>query len=118
MEGPIGEGLWFFFATRRSWFDLVVKSGEDKEEGVTFTTPVDSDSQGRLLWTLTDRQRLRLDFSIASDKLEFSVKERGKAAARNPIITGTSNSKQSYTTVAAVWEWDSDDTLSNRIALG
>jgi hypothetical protein len=118
VEGPISDNVSFFFAARRSWFDLVAKSAEDEEEGVTFTTPVYTDSQGRLLWALSDRQRLRLDFSTASDKLEFTVKPGGKAAARDPILAGNSNDKQSYATLAAVWEWDLSDTLSNRIALG
>lgn len=90
VEGPLGEDLSFFLAARRSWFDLVIKSGEDKEEGVTFTTPVYSDSQGRLLWRLSDRQRLRLDFSTAADRLEFAVQQGGKAAARSSTSGWTS----------------------------
>lgn len=118
IEGPIAENLSFFLAGRRSWFDVVVKQGEDKEEGVTFTTPVYGDAQGRLLWSLSDRQRLRLDFSTASDRAEFTVKEGGKAAARDPIIAGNSNDRQAYTTVAGVWELETSDTVSHRVALG
>lgn len=118
IEGPVGENVSFFFAARRSWFDLVAKNGTDEVEGVTFTTPVYGDSQGRLLWTLTERQRLRLDFSTAADKLEFTVKPGGKAASRDPVLAGNSSDKQSYTTVAAVWEWDLAESLSNRVALG
>lgn len=118
VEGPLSDSVSFFFAARRSWFDLVVKNSEDEEEGVTFATPVYSDSQGRLLWALNERQRLRLDFSTAADKVESTVKPGGRAAARDPIVAGSSSDKQSYTTVAAVWEWDLAESASNRIAFG
>jgi outer membrane receptor for ferrienterochelin and colicin len=117
-EGPISSEMSFFFAARRSWFDLVVKEGEDEEEGVTFTTPVYSDTQGRLLWTLNADNRLRLDFSTAADKFAFNVKSDGKAAARDPIVAGSSSNRQSYAGAALVWETDFGNTASHKIALG
>jgi hypothetical protein len=118
LEGPISDRVSFFVAGRRSWFDLVARTGEDREEGITFTTPVYSDSQGRLLWNVSDRQRLRLDFSTAADRSEFTVKQGGLTAARDPILAGNSNDRQSFATVAAVWELDSSDTASHRVAAG
>lgn len=118
VEGPLGSELSFFLAARRSWFDLVVKHGEDKEEGVTFTMPVYSDTQGRLLWSLSPRQRLRLDFSTANDRIDFTVQAGGKAASRDPIIAGSSSQRQSFASVAGVWESDFGDNASNRVALG
>jgi hypothetical protein len=44
VEGPIGDDKSFFFAARRSYFDLATKTVEDKEEGVTVTIPVYSDA--------------------------------------------------------------------------
>ncbi len=118
VEGPLGDDVSFFFAARRSWFDLVVSRIEDKEEGVTFTTPVYSDAQGRLLWKLGGTQRLRLDFSAATDKLLFTVKEDGNAAERDPLLAGQGQNRQSYQTLAGVWEWDIRETLGSRVALG
>ena len=118
VEGPIGDNISFFLAARRSWFDLLTKTAEDKEEGVTYTVPVYSDAQGRLLWTVNARNRLRLDFSTADDRVDFTVKAGSKAAARDPIIAGSSTSKQSFTSVAAVWETDIGKDLSNKVALG
>ena len=118
VEGPIGENISFFLAARRSWFDLVAKTGEDKEEGVTYTLPVYTDSQGRLLWTLNANNRLRLDFSTASDRLDFSVKANSKIAAREPVLAGNSSERQSFSSVAAVWETDIGSHLSNKLALG
>ena len=118
VEGPLSSELSFFLAARRSWFDLVLKGGEDKEEGVAYSIPVYSDSQGRLLWNLNHRNRLRLDFSTANDRIDFTVKPGGKAAARDPILAGSSSQRQSFATVAGVWESEFSDTTSHRVALG
>jgi outer membrane receptor for ferrienterochelin and colicin len=117
-EGPLGSDMSFFLAARRSWFDLVAKSGSDDDEGVTFTVPVYSDTQGRFLWTLNPNNRLRLDWQTAADRLDFEVKAGGKAAARDPVLVGSSNERQSFTGGALVWETDFGDTASNRVALG
>ncbi len=118
VEGPVGENLSFFFAARRSWFDLLAKTGEDKEEGVTFTVPVYSDAQGRLLWKLGTHNRLRLDFSTAHDRIDFTVKNGSKAAARDPLIAGDSSDRQSFVSLAAVLESELSPQLNNRVALG
>jgi hypothetical protein len=118
IEGPITSELSFFFATRRSWFDLVTKRVDDKEEGVTASTPVYGDSQGRVLWTLNARNRLRLDFSSANDRLEYEVKAGGKTAQRDPILAGRGNEKVSYATAALVLETDFNDDTVNRVAVG
>lgn len=120
-EGPLGgEGseISFFIAARRSWFDLVVDSAEDDEEGVSFQLPVYTDSQARLLWQLSPKTRLRLDVSTASDRIEYTVKAGGKAAERDPLVTGSSNQRQSFATGAVVLENDLSDTLGVRTAVG
>lgn len=118
VEGPLGENLSFFLAARRSWFDLVATSIENKEEGITFTTPVYSDAQGRLRWTPSGTQRLRLDFSTAADRLRVTVNEDGNAAQRDPLIAGQTQERQSYRSLAGVWEWDMSETQASRLALG
>jgi hypothetical protein len=117
-EGPLGDGVSFFLAARRSWFDLVAKTGEDKEEGVTFTMPVYTDTQGRVQWTLGSAHRVRLDFSTASDRIAFTVAPGAKAAEREPVLAGNSAQHQSYNSVAVVWETDIDKRISHTVALG
>jgi TonB dependent receptor/TonB-dependent Receptor Plug Domain len=125
-EGPLSDKLSFFVAGRRSWFDLISKTGEDKEEGITYTVPVYTDSQGRLLWTLNADHRLRLDFSTASDKLEFTAKPGSKAVQRDPVLLGNSNQKQSFTSFATTWDADFNKvfgasfakSVTNVLALG
>ncbi len=118
VEGPLSDDVAFFFAARRSWFDLVTRSTEDKDEGVTLTTPVYSDAQARLQWALSPRQRLRLDFSNARDRLDFDVRAGGKAAQRDPIVAGSSSDRQSFSSLAAVWELEAGDHAQHRVALG
>ncbi len=117
-EGPINEQLSFFVAGRRSWFDLLANRVEDKEEGVTYTMPVYNDSQSRLLWTLNADHRLRLDFSAAADRIDFTTNEGSKAAQRDPALLGNSNSRQSYRNFALSWDGEFGDLASNQLALG
>jgi hypothetical protein len=96
----------FFLAARRSYFDLVAKQVTDAEEGITVTTPVFGDYQGRLLWNLNERHRLRLDFSGANDKVAFNVGATAREGQREPVLVGSSNDKRSYASGAVVWDAD------------
>jgi hypothetical protein len=118
IEGPLGDDKSFFLSARRSWFDLVAKTGEDKKEGLTFTTPVYTDSQGRFLWSLNDKQRLRFDFSTASDRNEFTLKNDAKLAQQQPVLAGSSSDRQGYTSAAVVWDADLGSAGAHTLALG
>jgi TonB dependent receptor/TonB-dependent Receptor Plug Domain len=118
IEGPLGDDKSFFLSARRSWFDLVAKTGEDKKEGLTFTTPVYTDTQGRFLWTLNRDNRVRFDFSTASDRLSFNVKNTGRLAQQEPVLAGDSTDKRSYTSAALVWDADLAGYGAHTLALG
>ncbi len=118
VEGPLTENLSFFLSGRRSWFDLVAKTGTDKAEGVTFSVPVYNDSQGRLIWNANSDNRFRLDFSTASDKLEFSLAPGSKAGLRDPVLIGNSAQRQSYRTFAGTWESEFSKDFNNTVAIG
>jgi len=117
-EGPVGEGLSFFLAGRRSWFDLAVRTVDDEKEGVSLTVPVYHDSQGRLLWALTPGHRLRLDFSTANDRIDFTTKEGSRAVQRDPALLGNSSLHQSYSSFALSWEGDFAESTTHQLALG
>lgn len=118
VEGPLNDSLSFFLSGRRSWFDLVAKTAESDEEGVSFTMPVYSDVQGRLLWTLNAEHSLRLDFSTANDRIAFDLSSESKAAQRDPVLTGHSALRQSYRTLAATWEASLHRHVNHTLALG
>jgi outer membrane receptor for ferrienterochelin and colicin len=118
VEGPLTENLSFFLSGRRSWFDLVAKTTTDEAEGVTFSVPVYNDTQGRLLWNANSNNRFRLDFSSASDKLEFSLAPNSKEGLRDPVLIGNSAQRQSYRTFAGTWESDFTKDVNNTLAVG
>jgi hypothetical protein len=118
VEGPLSEEVSFFLSARRSWFDVVVKQTEDKEEGATLTTPVYSDSQGRLLWNLSADQRLRFDFSTASDRISFNLRGDSRAGLQDPVLAGSSSDRQSYTSAALVWDGDFGAWGAHTVGLG
>ncbi len=118
VEGPINERLSFFIAGRRSWFDVLTDTAEDKEDGVTYTVPVYHDSQGRLAWTLNTDHRLRLDFATAGDTLAFTAKPDSKIGQREPVLVGNSSTRQSYRSFAASWDGEFGSRASNQLALG
>jgi hypothetical protein len=118
VEGPIGEDKSFFLAARRSYFDVFAKTIEDKEEGLTVTIPVYSDAQGRFIYNINSKNRLRLDFSAATDRISFTAKPDAKIVQRDPVLVGNSTSKEQYTSVAAVYDVDLGDKTSVTTALG
>lgn len=118
VEGPISSELSGWLAARRSWFDLVAKTGEDKEEGVNYTVPVYHDAQARLLWTPRGGQRLRLDFSTAGDRLDFTYKPDGRAGQRDPVLIGNNAQRLAYRSLALTWEADWGPAGSSTVSLG
>jgi hypothetical protein len=118
IEGPIGDNKSFFLATRRSWFDLLAKSAEDKTEGVTFTIPVYHDIQGRFMWELSPNNLLRLDYSGASDRLTFDVKPGGRLARQDPVLVGGGSDRKSYNSLGLVWDVDFASRGAHTLAIG
>lgn len=118
LEGPINKDMSFFLSGRRSYFDLVAKTSQDKDTGVNFTMPVYSDTQGRLLWNLGDNNRLRVDFSTASDRLGFTLDNGTTLARQQPVLVGSSSMKQSFNSVAAVLDTDLGQRGANTVAVG
>jgi outer membrane receptor for ferrienterochelin and colicin len=118
VEGPITENTSFFFAARRSWIDLLVKTGEDKKEGISYTIPSYNDVQARYLWTINDKNRLRFDLNTANDRIAFTLNKDSKVGQQDPVLLGSSASKQSFRNLATVLETDIGKTASNRFAIG
>jgi TonB dependent receptor/TonB-dependent Receptor Plug Domain len=118
IEGPLTENLSFFLAGRRSWFDLIAKTGQDKDEGITFTVPVYNDTQARLLWSPNADHKVRFDLSTANDRIAFNLAPNSKAGQQDPVLIGNSNQRQSYRTFAGTWEGDFGKNVTNTLALG
>lgn len=118
VEGPLSDQLSFFLAGRRSWFDLIAKTGKTGEKGVSFTMPVYSDAQGRLLLATSAENSLRLDFSAARDRIGIDLAPDSNAAQRDPVLTGHSAKRQAYRTVALTWDSTLSRSVGSTLAVG
>ncbi|MFZ4758888.1 MAG: TonB-dependent receptor plug domain-containing protein [Burkholderiaceae bacterium] len=118
VEGPIGPDLSFWFAGKRSFFDLLTKESTDDKEGVTVTVPVYSDYQGRLLWTPNGTHRVSLNLNGAADRVSLRVRPDGRVGQQEPVLVGTSDASTSYHTAALLLDSQFTETMGNRLAVG
>lgn len=118
VEGPIGPDLSFWFAGKRSFFDLLSKERTDNKDGVTVTLPVYSDFQGRLLWTPNGTHRVSLNVNGASDRVSLRVRPDGRVGQQEPVLVGNSDASTNYRTAALLLDSQFSETLGNRFAFG
>lgn len=116
VEGPVSDNQSFYFAGRRSYFDLVL--GKMTQKGVTFQFPDYNDYQGRYLWRLNDSHRLSLYMNGASDGFHFNVSGTSDAGLSQPALVGQGNVNQSYVTQALVLDSALSSTSYNKLAFG
>jgi len=116
VEGPVSGNQSFYFAARRSYFDLLI--GERENKGVTRQLPSYYDYQGKYLWNLNDANRLSLHLLGAGDSLKFKVSRDSDVALAQPVLEGTSQIKTSYGTQALVWDSELSADAGNKLALG
>jgi outer membrane receptor for ferrienterochelin and colicin len=118
VEGPLSNDVSFFLSGRRSYFDLLASTIQDKNGGGTFSVPVYSDTQGRVLWNLSQSNRIRLDFSTADDRMGFSLTPDATMAKHEPLLVGDTSFVQSFNSVGAVWDIDLGQGGGNTLAIG
>lgn len=119
IEGPVGENQSFYFAARRSYFDLLLKKDlTDDDTGVILTVPHYYDYQGKYLWQLNDDHRLTLHATGAADKLKFNIPPGSLYATQDPLLAGSSQFDLGYGSQALVWNGRFDADTSHRLALG
>jgi hypothetical protein len=114
IEGPVNDNQSFFFAARRSYFDLLIKSVEQR--GITVQIPNYSDYQGKYLWKLNATDRITLHAQGATDELKLNVGSNSEFAKQQPILSGDLSFSDSYTMQAGVWDATFGDT-QNQLAL-
>lgn len=118
VEGPLSENTSFFLSARRSIIDLFVKEIKDEKEGTSFTFPSYSDVQGRFLWNINQKNRLRFDLSTAQDRVKYNLKEKSIDVQHDPVLLGESSIGNSFSNMALVLESEPNAKTSNQIALG
>ncbi|MBC3872669.1 TonB-dependent receptor plug domain-containing protein [Undibacterium flavidum] len=118
LEGPLSDNTSFFLSARRSVIDLFVKEIKDEKAGTSFTFPSYSDVQGRFLWNIDSKNRLRFDLSTAQDRIKFNLKKESIDVQHDPILLGESAESTSFNNMAVVLESDLGAKTSNQVALG
>ena len=116
LEGPVADNQSFYFAARRSYFDLLI--GKQTHNGVTYQLPSYSDYQGKYLWHLNADQRLSLYVNGAKDSIAFSVSGNSDTALAQPVLVGDSNINTSYSTQALVLDSVLSGSAFNKLAVG
>ena len=115
LEGPLNQDQSFYFAARRSFFDLLIK--QVSQNGVTVQIPNYSDYQGKYLWKLNDTDRLTFETQGARDTLKLSVANSADIAAQQPKLSGDLNFSDSYAMQAAILDTRIFDSAQNKLAL-
>ena len=118
VEGPVNDRQSFYFAVKRSYLDLLVKTVEDEDSGVIVTVPRYWDYQGKYLWHLNDSNRLSFHATGASDHLDFRIPSGATLATQQPALAGDSAIDTAYGTQALVWDADLGHNASNKLAIG
>jgi len=115
VEGPVNDKQSFFFAARRSYFDLLVK--RITQQGVTVQIPNYRDYQGKYLWKLNETDRITLHTQGAADEIKLSISGDSEAAKQQPVLTGDLNFSDAYSMQAVVWDSTLLHDTKNKLAL-
>lgn len=115
LEGPLNETQSFYFAARRSYFDLLIKQVEQK--GVTIQIPNYSDYQGKYIWKLNATDRLTIETQGATDALKLSVSNSADISVQQPKLTGDLNFSDSYAMQAVILDQLILDDAQNKLAM-
>ena len=119
LEGPVSDNQSFYFAAKRSYFDLLYRKDiTDDDSGVIFSLPRYGDYQGKYVWRLSDRNELTFSATGADDKIKFTIPNSSTTAQHEPVLAGDSTSEQSTNTQAMTWDASLSAHASNKLALG
>jgi hypothetical protein len=116
VEGPASDNQSFYFAARRSYLDLLIRSIESK--GVTYQIPNYSDYQGKYIWNLNSDNRLTAHITGATDNVSANIASDSDIAKTQPDLAGSLSFKDSSATEAIAWDSKLSSTISNKLIFG
>lgn len=116
LEGPAAENQSFYFAARRSYFDLLIRSVENK--GVTIQIPNYWDYQGKYIWNINADNRMSAHLTGSADTLRLEVASDSDLAKTQPDLAGSLSSMDASATQAVVWDSRLSPTINNKIVVG
>lgn len=116
LEGPASEDRSFYFAARRSYFDLLIRSIENK--GVTIQIPNYWDYQGKYIWNINADNRLSAHITGSADTLRLQVASDSDLAKTQPDLAGSLSSMDASATQAVVWDTRLTPVINNKLVVG
>ncbi|HUX92029.1 MAG TPA: carboxypeptidase regulatory-like domain-containing protein [Gallionellaceae bacterium] len=116
LEGPASENQSFYFAARRSYFDLLIRSIERK--GVTLQIPNYWDYQGKYIWNINADNRLSAHMTGSADSLQANIASDSDLAKTQPDLAGAISSKDASATQALVWDSKLLFNINNKLVFG
>jgi len=116
IEGPASENQSFYFAARRSYFDLLIRSIERK--GVTLQIPNYWDYQGKYIWNINADNRLSAHLTGSADSLQANIASDSDIAKTQPDLAGSISSQDSSATQALAWDSRLASGSNNKLVLG
>jgi hypothetical protein len=116
IEGPASENQSFYFAARRSYFDLLIRSIERK--GVTLQIPNYWDYQGKYIWNINADNRLSAHMTGSADSLQANIASDSDLAKTQPDLAGAISSKDSSATQALAWDSKLLLNINNKLVFG
>ena len=119
IEGPVAPHQSVLFSARRSYFDYLLGTIEDKKTGDKFVFPRYYDYQGKYIWEVNDANTLTLNTTGASDSLAFTLTENpDNDTQHEPYLVGHSSVHVSYHTQALKWDTRLTSTAVNKMDVG
>jgi hypothetical protein len=116
VEGPTSSKQSFYFAARRSYFDLLVGSIEQK--GVTLQIPNYSDYQGKYIWNINVDNQLSAHLTGSADQLRANVASDSDLAKTQPDLAGSLSSQDASAAQALVWDTKLFSSSTNKLLVG
>ena len=116
IEGPVAENKSFYFAARRSYFDLLIRSIENK--GVTLQIPNYWDYQGKYIWNVNVDNRLSAHLTGSADTLRAEIASDSDLARTQPDLAGSLSSQDASHTQAVVWDARMSPLTNNKLVFG
>lgn len=119
MEGPVTPHQSVMFSARRSYFDILLGTIEDKDKGEKIAIPRYFDYQGKYKFDINSGNILTANISGASDNLGFTLSENPDNETKHePFLIGSSSFDQSYHTQNITLNTRITPTSINKIYVG
>ncbi|MBV1774215.1 TonB-dependent receptor [Burkholderiaceae bacterium DAT-1] len=118
VEGPVTENQSFYFAAKRSFFDLLVKKELESDEGIKFRLPSYTDYQGKYTWQVNAENELSFHVLGAADKINGNIPKATDTGKQEPALVGNFDDDQSSHTEAIVLDSNLNSFMRNKLSLG